>query len=189
MGIGVIINAAAIVAGAAAGVLLKNVINEKITLVLTQGLGVTVLGAGILDLVGGMGSLSGAGFKYGALFLVLCVVLGGAIGSALRVQDGLEALGALLQRKLAKSEDSRLGEAFVQATMVTCVGAMVVYGSIRSGLGDDGTLYLKSVLDAVVCLCLAAKYGFGVSLRGADVYNSRSVRALRRAARGLRRWE
>lgn len=164
MGLGVLVNAAAVVVGAALGVLLKNVLKERVTNVIMQALGITVFGAGILDLVNGAGKLSGNGFRWGVLFIVLAVVLGGVIGSLIHLQDGLNRLGEFLQRKLTKDENSTLGAAFVNATLITCVGAMVVYGSIRSGLGDNNTLYLKSVLDGVVCMALAVKYGFGVAL-------------------------
>lgn len=164
MGLGVLVNAAAVVVGAALGVLLKNVLKERVTNVIMQALGITVFGAGILDLVNGAGKLSENGFRWGVLFIVLAVVLGGVIGSLIHLQDGLNRLGEFLQRKLTKDENSTLGAAFVNATLITCVGAMVVYGSIRSGLGDNNTLYLKSVLDGVVCMALAVKYGFGVAL-------------------------
>lgn len=164
MGIGVLVNSAAVVVGALIGVLLRNVIKERVTSVIMQGLGITVFGAGIIDLVGGMRTLSETGFKWGGLFLVLCIVLGGAIGSIIRIQDGLVKLGDFLQSKLSKDENSTLGKAFVNATLINCVGAMVVYGSIRSGLGDNNTLYLKSVMDGIVCMALAVKYGAGVAL-------------------------
>lgn len=169
MGFGVFVNAAAIVVGAALGVMLKNVIKERVTNVIMQALGITVIGAGIIDLVDGAGKLSGNGFGWGGLFIVLVIVLGGAIGSLVHLQDGLNRLGEFLQRKLTKNENSTLGAAFVNATLITCVGAMVVYGSIRSGLGDNNTLYLKSVLDGVVCMALAVKYGFGTALSAVPV--------------------
>ena len=164
MGLGVLINAAAVVIGTLIGVMLRNVLKERVTDVIMQGLGITVLGAGILDLADGTAKLSANGFKWGVLFIVLAVVLGGVTGSLIHLQDGLDRLGGFLQRKLSKDENSTLGKAFVNATLITCVGAMVVYGSIRSRLGDNDTLYLKSVMDAFVCMALAVRYGFGVAL-------------------------
>lgn len=58
MGLGVLINAAAVVIGTLIGVMLKNVLKERVTNVIMQGLGITVLGAGILDLADGTAKLS-----------------------------------------------------------------------------------------------------------------------------------
>ena len=71
MGLGVLINAAAVVIGTLIGVTLKNVLKERVTNVIMQGLGITVLGAGILDLADGTAKLSANGFKWGVLFIVL----------------------------------------------------------------------------------------------------------------------
>ena len=46
--------------------------------------------------------------------------------------------------------------------MIFCIGAMVIYGSIQAGLGDNKTLYVKAVLDGVVAMLLTVKYGIGV---------------------------
>lgn len=170
MGLGVIINAAAVVLGAAIGTLLKNVLKENTVQTVMQALGLTVLAAGILDVVGGIQSLSDNGFAYGTLFAVLAIVFGGLIGSILHIQDGLERFGAFLQNKLSKSETSTLGKAFVEATLITCIGAMAVYGSIQSGLGNNGTLYIKSLLDGIICMMLASKYGFGAALAAIPIF-------------------
>lgn len=119
MGLGVLINAAAVVIGTLIGVTLKNVLKERVTNVIMQGLGITVLGAGILDLADGTAKLSANGFKWGVLFIVLAVVLGGVTGSLIHLQDGLDRLGGFLQRKLSKDENSTLGKAFVNATLIT----------------------------------------------------------------------
>ncbi|MBR1971212.1 MAG: DUF554 family protein, partial [Clostridia bacterium] len=52
---------------------------------------------------------------------------------------------------------------FVSATMIFCVGAMTVYGSISAGLGDNSTLLIKSVLDGTVAIVLASSLGIGVA--------------------------
>jgi len=158
---GVLINAGAIAVGGLIGLLLKNILNEKVVKVIFQALGLANLSVGILDLISGINSLKSISFKYGTLFLILVLVIGGAIGALIKINDGLNKFGAFLQSKLAKSEDSKLGKGFVEATLITCVGAMVVYGSIQSGLGNHNTLFIKSISDAIVCMMLATKYGVG----------------------------
>lgn len=166
---GVLINAGAIAVGGLIGLLLKNILNEKVVKVIFQALGLSVLSAGILDLISGINSLSSISFNYGTLFLVLVLVVGGLIGSLLKISERLDKFGSFLQKKLAKSEDSKLGKGFVETTLITCVGAMVVYGSIKSGLGDDNTLYIKSILDGVIAIMLGTKYGFGPVLSAIPV--------------------
>lgn len=166
---GVLINAGAIAIGGLIGLILKNILNEKVIKVIFQALGLSVLSAGILDLISGINSLSSISFNYGTLFLVLVLVVGGLIGSLLKISERLDKFGSFLQKKLAKSEDSKLGKGFVETTLITCVGAMVVYGSIKSGLGDDNTLYIKSILDGVIAIMLGTKYGFGPVLSAIPV--------------------
>ena len=73
---------------------------------------------------------------------------------------------AWLRKKLAsKSKKSASGfsEGFVSATLIFCVGAMSVVGSLSSGLKyEHTTLYSKAVLDGIVSIILASTYGIGV---------------------------
>jgi hypothetical protein len=61
------------------------------------------------------------------------------------------------------SGDSKFAEGFVTATLVICVGAMAIVGSLKDGIsGDASMLYVKAVLDLVIIVVLAAVYGIGV---------------------------
>jgi len=57
-----------------------------------------------------------------------------------------------------------LVEGFVTASLLFCVGAMTVLGSIKAGLGDNSVLYLKALLDGFAALFLASTLGVGVGL-------------------------
>lgn len=98
---------------------------------------------------------------------VLAGLLGGVvIGELLRLHDGLEALGAWFQRRLAREgEPSRIAEGFITASLVFCVGPLTILGSLENGLSGDITLLAtKSLLDGVASIAFAAALGPGVYL-------------------------
>jgi uncharacterized membrane protein YqgA involved in biofilm formation len=57
-----------------------------------------------------------------------------------------------------------LVEGFVAASLLFCVGAMTVLGSLQDGLGDPSLLYLKALLDGIASMALATTLGAGVGL-------------------------
>ncbi len=171
--LGVVVNALSVIVCSLIGLCCKKIINERIENTVMQALGVCVLLIGIIDAINPVSGTSGI------LVLLISFAVGGAIGSAINIQKGLDNLGVIFEKKLLgkftkkASESSNItqknptnhnfAEGFVQATMVFCVGAMTIYGSISAGLGDNKTLLIKSVLDGVVALLLTVKYGIGVS--------------------------
>src|SRR5439155_2479319 len=103
---------------------------------------------------------------------VLAALLGGVVvGELLRLQDGLEGLGAWFQARLSTgSEPSRVAAGFVTASLVFCVGPLTVLGSLQNGLSGDITLLsTKSMLDGVASVAFAAALGPGVYLAGLTV--------------------
>ena len=162
--LGVTVNALAILAGTAIGLLFRRVINKNVENVIMQAMGISVLSIGIMDM------LSVAGNITMILVLILSLTIGGAIGSFLKLQDRIEQFGEFLKKKLSKDENSNLGKAFTSSVLIFCIGAMVVYGSINAGLGDNSTLYVKSVLDGVIALITAATMGIGVALSAVAVF-------------------
>ncbi|NLZ55936.1 MAG: DUF554 domain-containing protein, partial [Clostridiaceae bacterium] len=59
-------------------------------------------------------------------------------------------------------QQDRFVEAFVSATLVICVGAMSIVGSIEDALmGDPSLLFVKSALDCVLALVMASALGVG----------------------------
>ncbi|MBE7091432.1 MAG: DUF554 domain-containing protein [Clostridiales bacterium] len=157
---GVLINALAIVVGTAIGLLLKKGLKEDIKKGLTKTMGVIVVCVGVMDVIK----------TANVLFFTLSLALGGFIGALLHLNDNLERFGLFLEKKLAKNENSTLGKAFSSSVLVFCVGAMVVYGSIQAGLGDNTMLYVKAVLDGVISMILASNLGIGVMLSAIPVF-------------------
>jgi len=157
--IGSLINAAAILAGSGLGLLLRGGISQRFRDTLTQGLALCVI------LIGVMGAI-----RTGDVMIpILCMVAGGLAGEAINIEKRLQTLGDSAQRLAARA--SRVGDAggfsqgFVTASLVFCVGAMAIVGSLDSGLrGDHTTLIAKSALDGVTSIIFASTMGPGVAL-------------------------
>lgn len=121
------------------------------------------------------------------LLVILSLVLGGALGTQLRIEDNLYRLGDRLEKKWTKSEKSNFASGFINASLLFCIGSMSIVGSLQAGLqGDYSILYAKAILDGTIALVLVNTLGPGVygSLisvgiyQGAIVLFSRSIRSL-----------
>ena len=157
--IGAIVNTLAAVVGGLLGSLLKKGIPERFADLVQKGLALCVLYIGI------KGSLVGTN----TLVTILSLVLGAILGELMNIDGAIERLGAWAQRKLSKG-GSRLGEGFVTASLLFCVGSMAVVGSLQSGLtGNHETIFTKSMLDFVSAIILASTLGLGVCLSGVFV--------------------
>ncbi len=151
--IGTLINTATVLVGSAAGVAAGHRLPERMRETVMKGIG-------LMTLVIGMQMA----LKTGNVLIVLgSVLVGGVLGTLLRLQDGLDALGGFLQRRFGSAGDGRFSEAFVTASLVFCVGPMTVMGAIQDGLtGDYHLLAVKSTLDGFTSLAFAASLGPGV---------------------------
>ncbi len=160
--LGAIVNGGAIVAGAAVGMLLKKGLSEKMADTLMKGLGLCTLFIGI------SGSLKGEN----TLILILSMIIGTLIGEGIDLEKRLQNLGDMIQEKFSKGSagQSTLAEGFVSASLLFCVGAMAIVGSLQSGLvGDHSILYNKSILDFVAAIIYASTLGIGVALSAVAV--------------------
>ncbi|HHW44212.1 MAG TPA: DUF554 domain-containing protein [Desulfotomaculum sp.] len=151
--LGTLINVATICAGASLGALLKKGIPERIGDTVIQGLGLAVV------LVGTQMALQ----TRNPLIVIGSLALGGAAGSGLDIEGRLEALGKKLEARFGGAAGNGLARAFVTASLVFCVGAMAVMGSIEDGLtGNPRTLVAKAMLDGIAAAIFASTMGVGV---------------------------
>ena len=146
---GTIANAAAIILGTLAGVLIRSRLPQKSVEIVFQGIGLFTLAIGI--------SMS--------LKSVLSLVIGGLIGQALKLDRHLRQLTERLQR-IAKKEtaetqsSSRFTEGLITATMLFCVGSLSILGAIEEGSGETPRLLLtKSIMDGISSIALASSFG------------------------------
>jgi uncharacterized membrane protein YqgA involved in biofilm formation len=84
------------------------------------------------------------------------------VGTLIDIDKRLENLGDRLSRK-TKSKENTFSQGFVTASLLFCVGAMTIVGSMNAGIsGNNQMLYTKSVLDLISSCMLAVSLGFGV---------------------------
>ncbi len=149
---GTLINVAAIVMGSLVGVGLRGGIPDKYKETVIGGIGLAVL------LIGAKGALQ----TDALLLVIVSLAAGSLVGEALRFEERLERMGRWIGRRLTGSAEG-IANAFVTASLVFCVGAMAVVGSLESGLtGNHQTLYAKSMLDGVTSIVFASTLGIGV---------------------------
>jgi len=150
---GALINAAAIIVGGTVGLLFKGKIPKHISASITRVLGLCVCIIGVSGAIGG-----------DMMLLVVSLLLGAITGEIIDIDKRMNNLGQYLQKKLSpKDAESKFAEGFVTTSLLFCVGAMAVVGSIESGLaGDYSTIVTKSILDSVASMVFASYLGFGV---------------------------
>lgn len=159
---GTLVNTAAIVAGGLLGLLIKNGLPRKIGDSITKVEGIAIMVIGLNGLIGVMIAVGDNGrlASSGEILLLVSLVLGVLAGELLKIEDGLERLGRAVENKF-KAQGFAAG--FVTATILFCVGAMAIVGSLNDGLtGDASILFVKSALDGIAAMLLASTMGFGV---------------------------
>ncbi len=164
MGIGTIANVFAIVAGSLAGLLIKSGIPQKFRDTVMQALGLAVVIIGISGVLKGIYAVT----EYGRLerehimLMILSLVGGSILGEALDIELKLEKLALWFQKKFG-NKDSNFVQGFVSTTILYCVGAMAIVGSLEDGLfGNPDTLFAKSVLDGISAVVFSATLSIGV---------------------------
>ncbi len=166
-GIGTVVNAAAILAGTAAGVLIRGGIPERLKKTIFDAVGLSVMFIGIAGAMAGMLKAGEGGLgTANSMMLVLSMLLGGVTGELLRLEERLEGLGEVLKKRFIRGEGSgsRFVEGFVSASVIFVVGSMAIVGSLQDGLmHDPSVLFTKAILDGVISVVLAASLGVGVA--------------------------
>lgn len=171
-GLGTIVNCAAVLVGSLVGILIKGGLPKRFEETVFQAVGLAVVFIGLGGALSGLLKLAdGALSTQYTMLMVLSLVLGAVIGEALNIEKGLENMGGRLKKRVPeKYAGSTFVEGFVTASMLFCVGAMAIVGSLEDGLsGDHSVLFAKSVLDGVSSVLLSASLGFGVMVSALPV--------------------
>jgi len=152
--LGTFVNVVAILLGGIIGLIIHKGIPERIADTVMKGLGLCTLYIGI------SGCLKGDN----PLLTILSIAIGAVIGEAIDLDDKLNKLGLLLENKFkTEGQKTTISEGFVTASLLFCVGAMSIVGSLKSGLlGDHEMLFAKSMLDFIGAIIFASTLGVGV---------------------------
>lgn len=171
-GLGTLINTGAVVAGGLLGVTLKKGVPESCRDILMQACGVSTIFIGIGGVLSKMLVIeNGSVGTQGTMLLIFSLVIGGLIGALLEIEKKLENVGEWLKRKLHNENDNQFVEGFVTATLVICIGAMAIVGSIEDGLtGNYSTLTAKAVLDFVIVAIFASTLGKGTIFSAIPIF-------------------
>lgn len=160
--LGNIVNTVAILVGGLLGILFGNAISEKMKKTVIQGLGLAII------LIG----MSMALQTKNTLVVIASLVIGGIIGEWIDIEKRLEQLGNRLEKILArKNQSGNFTKAFVSSSLIFCVGAMAIMGSLESGLkGVHDILFAKAMLDGISAIVFASSMGIGVIASAIPVF-------------------
>ena len=169
-GIGTAVNVATVLLGTSVGAVLGNRLSTRTRDVVTDALGLTTL------LIAGVSAMAvldpelarAVGTSAPMLIVLGSLLIGGIVGSMLRLEQRVESIGGWLQSRLSGDTGSverhRFIEGFVTASLLFCTGPLTILGSLNDGLGNGADqLLLKSVLDGFAAIAFAASFGWGVA--------------------------
>ncbi len=152
---GAVVNFFLVILGGLLGLLFKKGIPERVKTTLMSGMALCVIYIGVTGL-----------FEDGInpIIVIVSFALGAVIGELIDLDKLVNRIGLWFEKKLSRG-DTKIAEGFVTATLLFCVGAMTVVGSIDSGInGDNATLYSKGMIDCVAAMALTTTLGAGVML-------------------------
>jgi hypothetical protein len=171
IGLGTIVNALAILAGGAAGLISRQFLKERYQETITRAIGfaVIVMALGstlsqmlVVEITGTQDTLSASLNTQGTMMMILSLALGALIGEWINLDKWFEVFGKWLRDKTGSQGDSRFIDAFVSSSLTVCVGAMAIIGSIQDGLhAGHETLYAKAILDLIIIMMMTASMGRG----------------------------
>lgn len=172
VGLGTIINSAAIVVGGIFGLLFGKFMKERIQDTLLKACGVCVLFIGIAGAMEGMLKISGSSLLSGrSMFIVASISLGAVVGEILNIEHGFERFGEWLKVKTGNAKDKGFVNGFVTASLTVCIGAMAVIGAIRDGIsGDYSILVTKAILDMIIIMVMTCSLGKGCIFSAIPVF-------------------
>ena len=158
---GTLVNCVAVIVGGLIGLLLKKGIKETYAQGINKSLGIAVLIIGLNGVISNMFTVESGTLKSsGELLLIVFLVAGTLIGELLKLDDRFNSFCKKIDSKF---KDGGFASGFINGTILFCVGAMSIIGSLNDGLtGDSSVLFVKSALDFVNAVIFGATLGFGV---------------------------
>ena len=172
--IAVLVNCASVIAGSLVGLIFCKKINDSLSDIVCSDAGVVTMVIGFQ-----------MAFQYKSIvILALSVIMGGIIGSWLDIDGKILALGKVLEKKFGKKEEQNSKQnfayAFLNSSVLFCVGAMAVLGSFNAGINKDYTLiFTKSILDGFMAIVFAAAMGVGTAFSALTVLVYQGLLTLR----------
>lgn len=152
--LGTLVNVVLVLIGGFVGLFLKKGISKRFSDLIMHAIALVTMVIGITF----------ATASENMLIVIISLVVGALIGEGINIDKKLNQLGDLIKSKV-KSESGNVGEGFITATLLFCVGSMAIMGALDSGLrGDHTVLYTKAIMDGISALIFASSMGIGVIL-------------------------
>lgn len=163
IGFGTLLNTIGVILGGGLGVLVKKGIDKKYQDALMKACGISVIVIGLSGTLSRMFVINENGIDTrGSMLLVMSLVIGAFVGELIDIEAKMDILGEKIKNKVGAQNDTGFVDGFVNTSLVICVGAMAIVGSIQDGItGDYSTLLIKAILDAVITAVFASTYGIG----------------------------
>ncbi|NLK09000.1 MAG: DUF554 domain-containing protein [Firmicutes bacterium] len=151
---GTLVNVGAIISGTLIGMFATTRMPDRIAETTMNGIGLFTIFVGF----------SMALESQNMLIVLFSIVLGTIVGSLLDINGRLERTTEKLEARFAK-EGSGVGQGFLAASLLFCVGPMAILGSIEDGLtGTYRILMTKALMDGFTSIVFGATMGIGVAL-------------------------
>lgn len=157
-----VINALAIVVGSLIGLLFKKGLSKRFETAIFTAAGITTLVIGIQMALK----------TSHVLAFAIALILGGLVGTAIKIEDAVLSLGERLKNRFARDDESgNFALGFLNASVLFCSGAMAIIGSFKAGTeGDYSILLTKSILDGTLSVLFASAMGIGVVFSAFSVF-------------------
>ena len=172
IGLGTIINSAAIVGGGVVGHFTGHFFRQEQQDALNTACGISVLFIALAGAMQGMLNIDGGRLVSGkSMLVVLCLAFGTVVGELIGIEKGFGRFGEWLKQKTGNSGDKQFVNAFVTASLTVCIGAMAIVGAMQDGLtGDYSTLAVKSVLDFIIVAVMTSSLGKGSAFSAIPIF-------------------
>ena len=197
-GAGTALNVLTVLVGSLLGMAFGHRLAESTRSVVTDCLGLVTFLMAVLSMmdVTSPALVAHVGSGVPVLIVLGALLIGGILGSLLRIEQRVESLAGTIQAFVARrtpamahldsgathdtaptdaeTESSSARERFIEgwltASLLFCVGPLTILGSLNDGLGRGiDELALKSVLDGFAALAFAASFGLGVMFSAVSV--------------------
>lgn len=173
LGIGTVFNAGVVIIGGLVGLVAKRGIKPSVQDSIMKVLGIAVIFLGAASTLVGLIEVGEGGrlVTKSPMLMIISLITGVIIGELIRVEDRIDSFGVRLRKLMKAEKDATFLEGFVTNTLVICVGAMAIVGSLQDGLmHDPSMLYAKGILDCMITLIFAASLGVGAVMAAVPLF-------------------
>ena len=176
--IAVFVNCFAIILGSFLGILFSRKMNSELNITICDAAGVVTFVIGLQ-----------MALNYNnIIYVILSLIIGGILGNLADIDGKILQFGKFLEKhlyhkkialqnsqiqlsetsstelKTKKLSQKNFAYAFLNASVLFCVGAMAIIGSFKAGIQKDYTIiFTKSVLDGFMSIGFAASMGVGTA--------------------------